>query len=104
MVVAGGAAAMNAYVTYADIPRAERKQLAAEAYRQTASLRRILFGLLFGAVVCAGPLFNLVLPKLGFLPDFGVRVAGSVMLYAIAWEVFGRRRLEAAVEKLKNFP
>jgi hypothetical protein len=98
---------MNPYVSYAEIPTAERKRLGAEAYRQTPSLRLRMFVITFLSISVSSLLFDEFVPRsgpLGFFPRLGLKVASALLLYTLIWEIFGRRLLRTTVEKLKNSP
>ena len=94
---------MNSPIKYRDIPREERKRLAAEVYRRTPRLRTIRFAAVFLPILLSGLLANYFFPKSGqFLSRLSVVVVIALILCAIIWESIGHPRLKAEVEKLKN--
>jgi hypothetical protein len=93
---------MTTYVRFRDIEKGERKRLSAEASRQP-HLRAALFAAIFVPLLLSGPLADYVAPMGSLsLAHFGARLVAALILAAIIWEIFGRRRLKADVEKLKN--
>jgi hypothetical protein len=98
---------MNAYVSYAEIPRAERKRLGREAYREEPVLRLILFAAILGGLMFSGLVLDQIKSRYGPISvptDFAIRIPAAVIFCAVIWEPFGRGRFKAAVEKLKNSP
>ncbi len=94
---------MNPYMSYRDIPRAERKELARQAYRQTPALRRLMHGSMLAMPFIGGAMARHLLPPSPSFPvRLGVDIACSLIVWTILWETFGRRRLKAEVEKLAN--
>ena len=96
---------MSAFVPYADIPKDERQRLAKDAYREEPVIRIILFAGIMGSIVFSDIVVRYVVSRHGpmTLPKhLGLRLAAALFFTGIVWESFGRRRLKAAVEKLKN--
>jgi hypothetical protein len=92
---------MKTYVHFRDIEKAERKRLAAEAVREPR-LRATLFAAIVVPSLLSGPLANCVVQGGGPLARVSARFVAALVLAALIWEVFGRHRFRAAVEKLKN--
>jgi hypothetical protein len=94
---------MNPSISYSDISKEERKQLAAEAYRRNPALRAIRFASIFVPILVSGSFANYVAPSgdLSFL-RLGAAIAGAVLVNVLIWEAFGRRRLRVEIEKLKR--
>jgi hypothetical protein len=93
---------MKAYVTYQEIEKGERKRLVAEVSRQPWS-RGILFLSIFIPLLVSGTIADSLSPaKRPSFEYFGIRFASAVILAALFWESFGRRRLKQEVEKIKN--
>jgi hypothetical protein len=92
---------MEAYVRFRDIEKGERKRLAAEVMRRPR-LRAALFAAVIAPILLSGPLADSVAPRGRPLEDIVARMVAAFLLAAIIWETFGRRRLRADVEKLKN--
>ena len=94
---------MKTHVPYRDIPVKERKELGAEVYRRSPGLKILLFVVVLGSVLGTKLVLDHVWPQKGFsLARSATAVGGAVILFTIIWEIFGRRRLRAEVETLKN--
>jgi hypothetical protein len=81
---------MKTPLVYREIPRAERKLLAAEAYRRSKTLRMIRFAAVFLPILLGGALTQ------------EVGVSAAVVLCFAIWESIGRPKLRAEVERLRN--
>ena len=93
---------MKTYIYYRDIDKGERKRLAMEASKQPR-LRVILFVSILIPLLLSGVLADSIVSKNGpFWEHLVVRLVSALILAGIIWEIFGRRRLRADIEKLKN--
>lgn len=94
---------MNTRVHYRDIPKAERKLLAAEVYRLTPILRIMQLAVVLFPVIFSGFLVDFIAPKSeSILVRVAVVAVSAAILSTIVWGIFGRPMLKAEVEKLKN--
>jgi hypothetical protein len=94
---------MNTHIGYSDIPKEERKQLAAEVYRLNPKLRAVRFAALLAPILFSGLFTDSVLPKdTSPLLHWVVRLVFALALCAIIWESSGRLQLKAETEKLKR--
>jgi hypothetical protein len=94
---------MNTHIRYAEIPKEERKQLEAEAYRQSPKLRTVRFAaLLLPVALSIAPTDHFTPPDSSLFVHLVIRVACALVLSAMIWETIGRPKLKAEVEKLKN--
>ena len=90
-------------VSYRDIPKQERTRFVETAYHQKPRLRVVRFAAFLVPMMFSGLLTDLVVSKAGpFLLRLGFHILFAVGLCVIVWEIFGRPRLHAEVEKLKN--
>ena len=73
------------------------------AYHKKPKLRVVRFAALLVPMMFSGLLTDYVVSKDGpFLLRLGFHVLFAVGLCVIVWELFGRPKLQAEVEKLKN--
>jgi hypothetical protein len=93
---------MKTHIQYRDIPKAERKSLAAEAYRRSGYLRTVRFASIFIPILLGGAFANEFGPADQFLAQVAMSVAAALMLCLAIWESLGRPKLKAEVERLKN--
>ena len=93
---------MKTHTTYREILKEERKALAVEAYRVSPNLRMIRFMAWFIPFVFAAALSREFPPGKDLVVSFGVTVPSALILSVLIWEVFGRPRLRAEVERIKN--
>ena len=105
---------MLAQVSYAEIPKDEKKRLAAEAFRLTPGLRKLrllaVFVSAFVSSLVSGAIGDRLISRrapfesitAAFVAQWLIALAVALILYAILWESFGRHRLKAAIKKLKN--
>jgi phosphatidylglycerophosphate synthase len=99
---------MSTTVSYRDIPRAERRRLGKEVFCQPRWFLS-LFALYFVSLLLANFLCGYIAPSPGLfskagpiLENLAARIMITLVPVAVIWETMGRRRFNAAVEKLKN--
>lgn len=93
---------MSEFVTYSEIPKAERKRLATIAFREFPELRIIQTGAMFLATIVGLEATNGLLGTKASLKHFGVSILFVLILFGILWEIFLRRRLKRKIETLLN--
>jgi hypothetical protein len=94
---------MNMHINYADIPKEERKRLGTKAFHETPQLRVVLFTAFFISFLFSSFFADSVLSKsVPFLDRLGFVAICTSILSVIIWTTFGRRRLKAEVERLRN--
>lgn len=93
---------MKTPLAYREIPRAERKLLAAEAYRRSKTLRTIRFVAVFLPILLGGALTQDVGPIDNLLLRLSISISAAVALCFVIWQSIGQPKLRAEVERLKN--
>jgi hypothetical protein len=93
---------MKTFVSYPEIPATERKALAVQAYRRSRPLRAIKFTAFLLPFFC----------YLAFSEEFArgasipvrmlVGLAPALVLSLLIWEIWGRPKLRAEIERIKN--
>jgi hypothetical protein len=93
---------MRAQIKYRDIQKSERRRLTAEILRQPR-FRLLMFAFILIAVLLSGTITDYIVAKNGpFLERFSVKVVTALILFAVIWELPGRRPIKQEVERLKN--
>ena len=93
---------MKSHMSYREIPKAERKLLASEAYRNSRALRTIRFATVFMPIFVGGALAKEFAPADNFAMSLLAAVGFASVICAAIWEILGRPKLRSEIERLKN--
>jgi len=93
---------MKSRIPYSEIAKAERRALAAEAYRTSPTLRRVRFLAFFIPFMFAAALSRELALGKDIQSRLVVTLPSAGILCVLIWEVFGRPRLRAEIERIKN--